>query len=59
MLSNEGTITEIANMYSKLSLMELLVEENLMEKVLHRKGNDPVRRKLQKILRLEIEKRLL
>jgi hypothetical protein len=53
------SITEIASIYSKLSLMELLAEENLLERMLHRKGADPLRKKLQKVLRLEIEKRLL
>ena len=54
----EKTVTEITAMYSKISLLELLAEENMMVTLLHRKALDPIREALQKILRLEIEKRL-
>lgn len=46
-------------MYSRMSLLDLLAEENMITKSLHTRTFDPLRKKLLQILRAEIEKRLL
>jgi hypothetical protein len=58
-MANDEIITEIATAYSKMSLLELLAEENMMAKSLHNKEFSPLRKHLQQILRLAIEKKLV
>ncbi len=57
-MMSDDTLTEITNMYSRMSLLELLAEENMIAKYLHKNTLDPMRSKLQKLLRSEIERRL-
>jgi hypothetical protein len=45
--------------YSKMSLLELLREENIVTEVLHRRGFDPVRQRLLETIRSHIEKKLM
>lgn len=56
--TKDQIIAEIADTYHIMSLLELLAEENMVATFLQRKGSDPVRETLQKILRAEIGKRL-
>jgi hypothetical protein len=51
-------VEEAKEMYSKMSLLELLAEENMVTEFLHKKRMDNARRRLREILRVEIEKRL-
>jgi hypothetical protein len=55
----DDIIEEARAMYSKLSLIELLAEENVITELLHRRTQDHVRKKLQEIIRSEVEKKLL
>ena len=54
----DDIIEEAKVMYSKMSLLELLAEENIVAELLHGRVHDPVRKKLQKIVRSEIERKL-
>lgn len=45
--------------YSKMTLKELLSEENLMQRYLFKHGNDSLTKKLYTLLSDEISKRLL
>ncbi len=45
--------------YSRLSLEELLREENLVQRYLYKHGGDDFARKLYSILSKEIEKKLV
>ena len=54
----DDIIDEARIMYSKMSLLELLKEENVVTELLHRRGHDHVRKKLQEIIRSEVEKKL-
>lgn len=56
--STDIIIVEIANSYRSMSLMELLAEENMMMTFFHKKGSNPIFKKLQEILCSEIEKKL-
>ena len=51
-------IAEVAEIYRKMSLRELLVEENLIAKFWHTRVPDVGRKRLREILRSEIEKKL-
>ncbi len=51
-------IEEAKAMYSKMPLLELLAEENVITELLHRRAHDPVRKKLQEIIRSEVERKL-
>lgn len=51
-------VVEIANSYRNMSLMELLIEENMMMMFLYKKGSNPIFKKLQEILSSEIKKKL-
>lgn len=55
----DDIIEEARTMYRKMSLLELLTEENVIAELLHRRANDPVRQKLREIIRSEVEKKLL
>ncbi len=55
----DDIIEEARTMYSKMSLLELLTEENVVTELLHRRAHDHVRKKLQEIIRSEVEKKLL
>jgi hypothetical protein len=55
----DDIIEEARAMYGKMPLLELLTEENVITELLHRRANDPVRQKLQEIIRSEVEKKLL
>jgi hypothetical protein len=55
----EQLIAEVAEDYRKMSLLELLAEEDMMASFFHRRLPDSPRRKLRAILRLEIAKKLL
>ncbi|MFQ5970121.1 MAG: hypothetical protein ACE5J2_06480 [Nitrososphaerales archaeon] len=57
-MANDETVTELSDMYSKMSLLELLAEENMITELLHRRTIDAAQKRFQKILRLEIEKKL-
>ena len=46
-------------MYNRMSLLDLLAEENTMTRYLHMKMLDTTRKKVLQILRAEIEKKLL
>ncbi|MGH9921837.1 MAG: hypothetical protein ACRD38_03700 [Nitrososphaerales archaeon] len=39
-------------------MLELLAEENVITELLHRRTHDPVRKKLQEIIRSQIERKL-
>jgi len=54
----ERQIAEVAEDYRRMSLLELLAEENMMARFWHRRMPDSLRRKLREILRSEIEKKL-
>ncbi|HLE34420.1 MAG TPA: hypothetical protein VI698_00880 [Nitrososphaerales archaeon] len=54
----DDIIEEAKIMYSKMSLLELLAEENIIAELLHRRARDPVRKKLQEIIRFEVERKL-
>lgn len=51
-------ILDFGKIYSKMSLLDLLAEENLMMKFWHDVRLDAARTKLRQILRSEIEKKL-
>jgi hypothetical protein len=55
----EQLIAEVAEDYRKMSLLELLAEEDMMASFFHRRVPDSPRKKLRAILRLEIAKKLL
>jgi hypothetical protein len=55
----EQLIAEVAEDYRKMSLLELLAEEDMMASFFHRRVPDSPRRKLRALLRLEIAKKLL
>ena len=55
----DDILEEARTMYSKMSLLELLTEENIIAELLHRREHDQVRKKLQEIIRSEVEKKLL
>ena len=55
----DDMIEEAKDMYNKMSLLELLAEENTIAELLHRNSHDPVRKRLQEIIRSEIERKLL
>jgi hypothetical protein len=57
-LVNDEALGEIVEMYGRMSLLELLAEENMITTYLQTKGGDPVRKRIREILRREIEKRL-
>lgn len=57
-MASDETVAEIANMYRKMSLIELLTEENSVSAALHRRMPDPLRKAILEILRSEIERRL-
>jgi ERCC4-related helicase len=52
-------IDERDRAYSAMSLLELLREENMITEILHSRGLDPVRQRLQQMLRSHIEKKLI
>ncbi len=53
-------IVEDANQaYSAMSLLELLTEENVIAEFSHRRGLDPVRKRLQERIRSHIERKLV
>jgi hypothetical protein len=54
----EEIIRETKQTYSRMSLLELLAEENMMTEFLHRRSFDPIRKRLQEILRSEVERKL-
>jgi len=54
----EGIIAEAKRMYCKMSLTELLTEENMVAEFLHRSKVGPAHFRLQKILRSEIKGKL-
>ncbi len=54
----DDIIEEARIMYGRMSLLELLTEENVITELLHRRTHDPVRKKLQEIIRSEVKKKL-
>jgi hypothetical protein len=54
----EQLIAEVAEDYRKMSLLELLAEEDMMASFFHRRIPDSPRRKLRALLRLEIANKL-
>lgn len=52
-------IDERDQAYSSMSLLELLREENMIAEILHSRGLDPVRQRLQQVIRSHIEKKLI
>jgi len=54
----DDIIDEAKEIYSRMSLIELLAEENMMVEFLHRKSTDNIRKKLHEVLRIEIERKL-
>lgn len=55
----EQLFEEVAEDYRRMSLPELLAEENMMARFFHKRISDSPRKKLRAILRSEIEKKLL
>lgn len=55
---SEEMVVDLWKIYSKMSVLELLAEENIMTKFWYHVRLDPARMKLRKILRYEIEKKL-
>lgn len=51
-------IEEAVKRYSKMPLMELLAEENLMARLLHIRRYDNTAKRLHTILRSEMERKL-
>jgi hypothetical protein len=51
-------VEEVKGMYTKMSLLELLAEENMLTALLYRGKAERVGKKLQEVLLSEIEKRL-
>jgi len=65
MMSNETRksimdeiVEESKEVYGTMSLLELFREENIMARLLHAGKLDPVWKRLQKSLQIEIEKKL-
>jgi hypothetical protein len=54
----DDIIEEAKEIYSRMSLIELLAEENMMIAFLHNKSNDNVRKKLHEVLGIEIQRKL-
>ena len=55
----DDMIEEAKAVYGKMSLLELLAEENTITELLHRNSHDPIRKRLREIIRSEIERKLL
>jgi len=51
-------VEESKEVYGTMSLLELFREENIMARLLHAGKLDPVWKRLQKSLQIEIEKKL-
>jgi hypothetical protein len=56
--ADDNMLTVAIEMYRKMSLKELLAEENMMAKLFHTGRYDNALKKLHQILCLEIETRL-
>ncbi len=52
-------VEEADHAYRAMSLVELLREENVIAEIMHRRGLDPVRKRLQVSIRSYIEKMLV
>ncbi len=52
-------VEEADHAYRAMSLVELLKEENVIAEIMHRRGLDPVRKRLQERIRSHIERKLV